>query len=175
MKPLRQSKRERIIANNATTRFLAGAAPDQAKASEHLDQALLPVPPKREIRRPWDGKPVGPSEHQVQATVISWWHLAHPRYSLPEFALFAVPNGGRRDMITGALLKAEGVRAGALDLILAAARRGHHGLFIEMKVGDNKPSDKQQDFIVYLNSAGYKTAVHWDSTTAIKEIEDYLA
>lgn len=136
----------------------------------------IPIaPPKADRIRRADGKPLTPTEHQEQVTLIQWWRLAHAQYQLPELALFAVPNGGARDAITGKLLKDEGVRAGALDLILAAARKGFHGLFVEMKVGDNKPSPNQLAFIEYLTSAGYKCAVHWSSKTAQQEIEEYLA
>lgn len=36
--------------------------------------------------------------------------------------LFAIPDGGRRDAVTGAHLKAEGVRAGVPDMFLAVPR-----------------------------------------------------
>ena len=134
----------------------------------------IPIAP-RVVRRPVDNKPVIASEHQEQSTLISWWKLVHQQYGLPDFALFAIPNGGARSMITGKLLKDEGVRKGALDLMLAVAAKNHHGLFIEMKVGDNKPSEFQTAFIEYLTSAGYKCAVHWNSKTAQQEIEEYLA
>lgn len=170
----RLSKRETTLANNAAHRFYASAAPDPQKAQHFLNELPNP-PPKRVIRRPLDGKPVGASEHQEQATVIAWWWRVHKGYGLPHFSLFAVPNGGARDIITGARLKAEGVRKGALDLILAKPNAVHHGLFIEMKVGDNKPSAEQEEFITYLTSVGYKVAVHWNAGTAIKEIEEYLS
>lgn len=144
------------------------------RAAEYRQDTIIVLPPKRVIRRPVDGRRVHASEHQEQSAVISWWFRVHQKYGLPVFALFAVPNGGARDVITGANLKAEGVRKGALDLILAKPVAAHHGLFIEMKVGDNKPSEDQEEFIAYLDSVGYKTAVHWNAGTAIKEIEGYL-
>src|SRR6266403_838657 len=74
------------------------------------------IPPRRErVKRPVDGRAPQPSEHQVQAAVISWWARSHNLYALPEYALFAVPSGGHRDVITGSLLKAEGVRRGVPD------------------------------------------------------------
>lgn len=130
---------------------------------------------KREVKPLRQRKPaVGPSEHQEQCAVIDWWWHAHQRYKLPPFALFAVPNGGARDAITGSLLKAEGVRPGALDLILAKPTLKYAGLFLEMKVGSNKPSYEQEAFIAYLRGVGYRASVHWNAGTAIKEIETYL-
>ena len=50
-------------------------------------------------------------EHREQAALFEWARYAGGRY--PELALlFAVPNGGRRDAVTGARLKSEGVKAG---------------------------------------------------------------
>lgn len=137
-------------------------------------QAAHPYPKQREIRRPADGKPVGPSEHQLQSAVIAWWDLACKGYSLPPIALFAIPNGGARDIITGARLKAEGVRRGVVDLFLARPIGAYRGFFIEMKAGDNKPSDKQEEFIAYVKDAGYWTGVYWTSEDAISAIKEYL-
>lgn len=169
-----QTKRERITAQNAWTNFIAGAVDDPEKKARALAH-IQTVPKKREIRRPVDGKPVTASEHQEQSAVITWWGHVHKRYGLPEKALFAIPNGGARDIITGAKLKREGVRKGVLDLELVVASKGYHGLFLEMKVGDNKPSPDQKEYIEYLTQAGYKATVHWSSHSAIAEISDYLS
>lgn len=173
VKPVRRpiSSADQRRKNDAWLKFYAGAL--DRTVPPHL---LSNLPPKRErIRRPVDGKPAGPTEHQEQSRVISWWALQHQRFGLPVFALFCVPNGGARDVITGARLKAEGVRPGVPDLCLAVPRGAHHGLYIEMKVGDNKPSDRQTEIIEYLNRVGYKAVVHYSSEDAIKEIEGYLA
>lgn len=167
----RPSHRELLESSQRTSDWYAAAA-DKPRIESKL---LAALPPKREIRRPVDKRPVGPSEHQVQAAVITWWHLQHGLYGLPVFALFAVPNGGARDAITGSLLKAEGVRTGALDLILAKPTAQYHGLFIEMKVGNNRPTIDQSATMDYLDNAGYKTSVHWTAESAITEIKEYLA
>lgn len=165
--PKRRSVRESLIASKTVLDFMADAVGQPRMQIE--------IPPKRErIRRPVDGKPAGPSEHQVQSAVISWWWRVHRMYGLPHFALFAIPNGGARDEITGARLKAEGVRRGVYDLMLAKPTSKYHGLFIEMKVGDKQPSDDQRAFGEYLGNAGYKQAVHWSTEAAIAEIENYL-
>jgi hypothetical protein len=116
----------------------------------------------------------GPSEHQEQAAVIAWWRLNHMRYKLPEFALAAVPNGGARDVITGSRLKAEGVRRGTPDLMLTWPALGCHGFFAEMKVGSNKPSPEQREFLSHLISAGYRAIVCYSADEAIAEIKRYL-
>jgi hypothetical protein len=43
-------------------------------------------------------------------------------------------------------LKAEGVRAGVADLCLPAARRGYHGLYIEMKSEEGVATKSKEPF-----------------------------
>lgn len=174
----RKSLKDTMRDGIAGQRMYAAAmdeGPRKDAALARLDAQAAAIPPKRhKIRRPVDGKPPHASEHQEQVAVIQWWGHACGKYNLPEFALFAIPNGGARDMITGARLKAEGVRGGVLDLALPVPRGIYHGAFIEMKVGYNKPSDKQDAFIEFLRASGYHASVHWSSTSAIAEIEGYL-
>jgi len=162
------SRREQLERTNAADKFYAAQA-----GIEPQFQNIVPAKRSR-IRRPVDGRPLQASEHQEQCAVITWWAHVHQNYQLPEFALLAIPNGGARDAITGSRLKAEGVRPGALDLVLAKPVGPYSGLWLEMKVGYNKPTDKQWAFIRYLQSAGYKASVHWDSASAISSIKDYL-
>ena len=72
-------------------------------------------------------------EHLEQVHVIHWWDTIAKANGIPECLLFAIPNGGYRTKRTGAMLKAEGMRAGVPDLFLAVPRGGFGGLFIEMK------------------------------------------
>lgn len=165
----RPDKREDAKLYNSWDRFNAASADKEA-----VDQRI--IAPKRERIRRADGKAIVPTEHQEQCAVIEWWWIAHGKYRLPPFALFACPNGGHRDAITGSLLKAEGVRPGTPDLILAAPTPAFSGLFVEMKKTDGaKPSPDQTAFLDYLLSAGYSASVHYGATSAIKEIEDYLS
>lgn len=69
-------------------------------------------------------------EHFIQVNCVNWFRLTYPAFAQ---RLFAVPNGGRRDGVTGAMLKAEGALAGVADLILAKPRGKYGALFIEMK------------------------------------------
>jgi hypothetical protein len=117
---------------------------------------------------------VVPSEHQSQCAVISWWRLACNGYGLPEFALFAIPNGGARDPVTGALLKAEGVRPGIPDLMLAVKRGDCGGLVIEMKKVGNQTKTAQKEVLAYFNHAGYACDVCWTAEAAIATIKHYL-
>ena len=168
IKPLRPGSAEFKRQCNAYENFV-GAAHDKPARD------LRAVKPKREIRRPVDNKPVVPSEHQEQVIVVTWWGLQHEIYGLPIFALAACPNGGARDMITGAKLKAEGVRAGWPDLCLAAPRGQYHGLYIEMTAIDGREADTQRAVGEYLTSAMYKFRFCYGADEAIALIKEYLA
>jgi hypothetical protein len=171
------SRREELTARLAEHDALVGGIEDpvkRARAEGFAAELRAELGAMRAKRSP-SAKPAGPSEHQEQCAVISWWRVAHKQYLLPEFALAALPNGGARDMITGARLKAEGVRRGLPDLFLATARRHYAGLFLELKIGSNKPSPDQRAFIDHLNQAGYRAVVHWSADDAIAEIKAYLA
>jgi len=152
----------------AMVEFLAGREIPELRAN-------MPALPVKRAPRTTSTKPPHASEHQEQSAVIKWWWHACAGYGLPNFALFAIPNGGARDAITGSLLKAEGVRPGSPDLMLAKPADQFHGMFIEMKVGNNKLTDEQQAFATYLRTAGYHVSTHWSAGSAIEAIKAYLA
>lgn len=82
-------------------------------------------------------------ESTLQRTCVAWFRAEYPEHAL---MLFAVPNGGGRSRIEGAIMKGEGVTAGVADLILLEARGGYGSLCIEMKTRDKaskqRPSQK---------------------------------
>ncbi len=121
-------------------------------------------------RKPSAGK----SEHTIQCEVILWWHYNHAKYRLPEFALYAVPSGGHRSPVTGAMLKAEGVRPGIPDLFLAVPRGSLHGMAIEMKRPGGAASDAQLEVLNYLESVGYATHICDSLDKAIEVVTTYL-
>ena len=114
-------------------------------------------------------------EHTEQVTLMQWWSLAHQQFGLPEQLLFAIPNGGQRNIIVASKLKSEGVRAGIPDLFLAVSRGGKHGLFIEMKkaVG-GRVSRKQTLVMDMLADQGYVWAVCHGWNEAKICVESYL-
>lgn len=89
--------------------------------------------------------------------------------------IFAIPNGGSRNKLEAANLKRQGVKAGVPDLCVPVARRGFHGLFIEMKYGKNKTTPKQDEWLETLNRAGYLAKVCNGYDEAIKLLKYYFA
>lgn len=100
--------------------------------------------------------------------MIRWADLAAAKHP-PLRLLFAIPNGGRRDPVTGARLKAEGVRAGIPDLFLPWPAGGMHGLFIELKASGGSPSPEQRRWIERLRAAGYRAevCVGWEAAAEV--------
>jgi hypothetical protein len=112
-------------------------------------------------------------EHQEQVALFQWAALVANKY--PELALmFAIPNGGKRDIRTAAKLKAEGVKAGVPDVFLPVARGGYFGMFIELKSLTGRASQAQLAMMDSLSSQGYKCIVCKGWSIAKDSIMSYL-
>lgn len=112
-------------------------------------------------------------EHREQAALFAWARLAEKRY--PALALlFAVPNGGARSAVTGARLKAEGVRRGVPDVWLPVARGGYHGLVMEIKAGKGRTTNEQRAWLAALTAEGWLALVCMGSDEAMEAILRYL-
>ena len=114
-------------------------------------------------------------EHQLQSACVRWFRYAHPDLAL---CLFAVPNGGARDRVTGAKLKAEGVVAGVSDLILLApsADGQHHSLAIEMKTDEksSRQSDSQKQWQKAVENTGNRYVICRNFLDFKNAIENHL-
>jgi hypothetical protein len=110
-------------------------------------------------------------EHELQASCVKWFDAQHSHINK---LLFEIPNGGKRNVITAVKLKAEGVRAGVLDMFLAVTNEQYAGLFIEMKVGKNKLTPAQAEFKEMVRERGYACAVCYTLDEFMAVITDYL-
>ena len=105
--------------------------------------------------------------------VMHWAAMAAGRW--PELRmLFHIPNGGKRTKTEAARFRAAGVRRGVPDLFLPCAREGYHGLYVEMKALDGRPSKAQLEMLKALSGQGYKCVVCHGADEARRVIEDYL-
>lgn len=112
-------------------------------------------------------------EEVEQITLFSWAEFAKNKY--PELDLmYHVPNEGKRSAATGARLKAEGLKAGVPDVCLPTAHGGYIGLYIEMKVKPNKPTEQQKQWLRDLREAGHFTAICYTWEEAKDLIEEYI-
>lgn len=118
-------------------------------------------------------KPRRISESVEQQTVLRWAVYASGKY--PELdLLYHIPNEGKRSKAAAGRLKAEGLKKGVPDLCLPVARGGYHGLYIELKALDGKPTREQIGWIGNLKQQGYYAVVCAGADRAIRVIEEYL-
>lgn len=115
-----------------------------------------------------------PGTEAAHQTALFCWAALNAHH-WPELEYLAhIPNGGTRNRVEAGFLKAQGVRSGVPDVILPVARWGKHGLWIEMKVGDNRPSAEQKKWIQFLIKAGYAVVVCYSWIQASDYIIRYL-
>lgn len=111
-------------------------------------------------------------EHRLQCACVRWFALQYPHL---RGLLFAVPNGGARDAVTGARLKAEGVVPGVADLILLHPNATYCALAIEMKTDKGRQSQSQKDWQLRLEGNGGKYVVCRSLDQFIEAITTYLS
>ena len=112
---------------------------------------------------------MAPSEHGIQSAYFDWARQ-HSRAR----RAYAIPNGGKRNLLTAVRLKKEGVRAGVLDVCLPVPCGGSAGLYIEFKAARNGLSADQTAEVDALVRDGYAVAVCWDTQSAIELTQSYL-
>lgn len=110
-------------------------------------------------------------EHDIQCACVRWFRFQYPEH---ERLMIAIPNGGRRDRITAARLKEEGVMAGAPDLFLFLPNRLYHGLAIEMKTNVGRQSPSQKEWQFCCESEGYRYELCRSLDEFIAIIKDYM-
>lgn len=110
-------------------------------------------------------------ESQLQKNCVMWFRLQYPKL---RSLLFAVPNGGARSAVTGAILKAEGVVRGVADLLLLIPTRQYHGLAIEMKAPKGRQSAEQREWQRAVTLQGYKYIVCRSFADFVEQINGYL-
>lgn len=110
-------------------------------------------------------------EHDLQVSCIKLF-ISIPKYR--GLTMFAIPNGGHRNLITAKKLKSEGVMPGVSDLFLAWPTQKYSGLFIEMKSLKGILSENQRMFIKNIMDAGYCAVVCKSQHEFLTSIDNYL-
>lgn len=105
---------------------------------------------------------------------MQWWDQYAPTKKIDPRLLYAVPNGGLRNKVVAAKLKAEGVRKGVLDMILDVPNDVFHGLRIELKAKDGAATKDQIEFADLLRRRGYNAVFSYGADEAILAIRGYL-
>lgn len=102
---------------------------------------------------------------------INWFNHNFPELA-DDFHHFA--NERRCSVQEGRMLKRMGVKKGVSDFFLALPKNGKAGLWIELKIGQNKPSKEQKEFLERKSQRGYECALVWGTEAAREVIKAYL-
>jgi len=115
---------------------------------------------------------IGHQEHRLQVTCVHWFRFQYPWAARH---LFAVPNGGERNIAVAYSLKREGVLAGVADIMLALPSGRWHGLFIEMKTKSGRQSTAQKAFQRAVESSNYRYMICRSLEDFIRALNAYMS
>lgn len=135
------------------------------KFKDTFEQLLARSRTEKRRKRPGD------EEHRIQCACVQWFRYQYKQYS---HNLFSVPNGGKRDEVTAAKMKAEGALAGVADLILLRPSGQYHALCIEMKTRTGRQAYTQRNWQQLIEKDGYKYVICRSLGEFITTINDYL-
>jgi len=113
------------------------------------------------------------NEYHNQKMIFEWAEFQKGKY--PELSLLNGSLNGVK-LTIGQAMKAKrgGLKKGYPDLFLPVARGKYHGLFIELKYGNNKPSTEQIYWLSRLEGEGYMAEICYGAKEAIELILAYL-
>jgi len=98
-------------------------------------------------------------------------------HDIAKHYLFAIPNGGSRNIKEAAHMKQQGVKSGVSDYMLAYPTDIYHGLWIELKRANralSRLTEEQANWLALCERVGYATVVAYGADSAIRAIEEYL-
>ena len=100
-------------------------------------------------------------EHRIQRQIVEY-------LLLNKVEVFAIPNGGHRDLATAMILKREGVRRGVADLMIIGKNKIY---FIEVKTQKGKQSEYQKNFEQIVSKSDVCEYMLWRS---LDDAENFL-
>ena len=105
------------------------------------------------------------SEHNHQIGFLRWFKNRYP-----DIMIFAIPNGGKRDISTAKRLKEEGVLKGVPDLMVPSKK-----LFLEFKRAKGGVISKDQEKVIaYLQRVGYTVLICRGAEDGSRQVLDFL-
>jgi hypothetical protein len=115
-------------------------------------------------------------EGSHQAALFEWANLIKvPEGGVLKDYLFAIPNGAKRTVRQGVMLKRQGLKAGMPDVCLSLPRKAYHGMFLELKRESSYRIKKEQHTVIdRLNRVGYCARVSNTIDKSIEMIKEYL-
>nr|DAN48428.1 MAG TPA: Nuclease [Caudoviricetes sp.] len=106
-------------------------------------------------------------ESVLQTACVKWFRLQYPN-----LVIYAVPNGGSRNVREAQRLKSEGVLAGVADLVVLLPQG--KSLYIEMKVKGNRQTENQKAFQDKAITLGHTYAVCYSFEEFQQVIENQI-
>lgn len=110
-------------------------------------------------------------EAQLQASCLTWFRMQYPAYA---GIIFAIPNGGSRNIIEATNLKRQGVTAGVADVILLLYNTKYNSLCIEFKYGKGKQTEAQKEFQKQVEKYGNKYIIVNSFDDFVNQINTYI-
>lgn len=111
-------------------------------------------------------------EQVCHINLMNWMRHTYP---IEEESTYHIANERKCSPQQGALLKKMGVKAGVADLFIAVPRHGKCGLWLEIKVDNNKPTQHQIGFLEKGLCSNYAAACCWGLDACKQTIADYLS
>ena len=109
------------------------------------------------------------TEYQLQKAVCKYLDLSNILYCASMNGQYQKYQSQRNKA------KATGMKKGVPDLFIYEPRGQYHGLAIELKVGYNKPTKEQLEWIEQLNKRKYKAVVCRGIDETLFELQNYLS
>lgn len=105
-----------------------------------------------------------------QINLYSW---IRTRPDLEPFS-FHIANERKCTLSYGGTLKRMGVKSGVSDMFIGVPTKKHHGMWLELKAGNNKVTTNQRVFLRDMSANGYYAVACWGFEEAKQAILDYL-
>jgi hypothetical protein len=112
-------------------------------------------------------------ESDEQSAFFDWLDIDPAMRKVSQVSM-AIPNARRSSWFMGKKRKREGVRAGVPDVFIAWPHGKYHGLFIEHKVKDEKPSKVQIKRMGFFTEVGYHCVVSYSADESIEAVKKYI-
>jgi hypothetical protein len=114
-------------------------------------------------------------EDNLQIACVKWFHYQYPKHIITSFpAGFVFAGSSDKRAITGKRMKDMGYLSGTPDLFIPTSKENYHGLFVELKVGKNKPNANQIEVMQKLKDNGFRCEVCYTIEGFIETVKDYL-
>tara|TARA_R100000654_G_scaffold3137_1_gene10884 strand:+ start:10290 stop:10661 length:372 start_codon:yes stop_codon:yes gene_type:complete len=108
-------------------------------------------------------------EDKLQNSVMTYLKYKYPK------ALFShISNEGKRTPFERYKMKYLGSKPGLPDVMIFTPNKHYNGLAIELKVGYNKPSENQKNWLMWLEKANWKAIWLNDFDKCIDTIDNYF-